>query len=87
MKIEKILACVLGALLILCGVVYFTLPELGEQIYIPPVQSIPKEVEIPDGYKLVENFTDVYYVETENGMRYYWLMKFENGRYGWLEAD
>lgn len=87
MKIEKILACVLGALLILCGVVYFTLPELGEQIYIPPVQSIPEEVEIPDGYKLVENFNDVYYVETEDGIRYYWLMKFENGTYGWQEVD
>lgn len=87
MKIEKILMCVLGLLFILCGVVYFTLPEQGEQIYIPPVQNIPAEVEIPDGYKLVENFNDVYYVETENGIRYYWLMKFENGTYGWQEVD
>ncbi len=87
MKIEKILACVLMALFVLCGIVYFSLPEQGEQIYIPPVQSTPTEVEIPEGYKLVDNFNDVYYVETENGIRYFWLMKFENGTYGWQEVD
>ncbi len=87
MKVEKILACVLAGLLLLCVIVYLTLPEQGEQIYIPPVQSTPEEVDIPDGYKPVENFNDVYYVETEDGIRYFWLMKFENGTYGWQEVD
>lgn len=86
MKVEKILACVLAGLLLLCVIVYLTLPEQGEQIYIPPVQSTPEEVDIPDGYKPVENFNDVYYVETEDGIRYFWLMKFENGTYGWQEV-
>ena len=42
MKIEKILACVVAGLFILCAIVYFTLPEQGEQIYIPGTQSVPE---------------------------------------------
>lgn len=87
MKIEKILACVVIALVILCAIVYFTLPEQGEQIYIPGTQSVPEGVEIPDGYKLVDNYTDVYYVETEDGIKYYWLVQFSDGTYGWQEVD
>ncbi len=87
MKIEKILACVVAGLIILCAIVYFTLPEQGEQIYIPAVESVPEGVEIPEGYKLVDNYTDVYYVETENGIRYYWLVQFNDGSYGWQEVD
>ena len=87
MKIEKILICVLAGLIILCGIVYLTLPEQGEQIYIPGVQSVPEGVEIPDGYKLVDNYTDVYYVETEDGIKYYWLVQFSDGSYGWQEVD
>lgn len=87
MKTEKILVCVLAGLIVICAIVYFTLPEQGEQIYIPPVQSAPENVVIPDGYKPVDNFTDVYYVETQDGYRYYWLVKFEDGSYGWQEVD
>ena len=87
MKIEKILICVLVGLILLCGIVYFTLPEQGEQIYIPATQSVPEGVEIPDGYKLVDNYTDVYYVETEEGIKYYWLVQFSDGTYGWQEVD
>jgi len=87
MKTEKILAGILALLIVLCCVVYFTLPEQGEQIYIPYTESIPEGVEIPDGYKPVENFTDVYYVETEDGKRYYWLVEFSDGSYGWQEVD
>lgn len=87
MKIEKILACVVAALVILCVIVYFTLPEQGEQIYIPGTQSVPEGVQIPDGYKLVDNYTDVYYVETEDGIKYYWLVQFSDGTYGWQEVD
>ena len=87
MKIEKILACVAIALVILCAIVYFTLPEQGEQIYIPYTQSVPEGVKIPDGYKLVDNYTDVYYVETEEGIKYYWLVQFSDGSYGWQEVD
>lgn len=87
MKIEKILICVLVGLILLCGIVYFTLPEQGEQIYIPATQSVPEGVEIPDGYKLVDNYTDVYYVESEEGIKYYWLVQFSDGTYGWQEVD
>ena len=87
MKIEKILVCVVVALVILCVIVYFTLPEQGEQIYIPVTQSVPEGVQIPDGYKLVDNYTDVYYVETEDGIKYYWLVQFSDGTYGWQEVD
>lgn len=58
MKIEKILACVVIGLIILCGIVYFTLPKQGEQIYIPSVESVPEGIEIPEGYKLVDNYPD-----------------------------
>ena len=87
MKIEKILACVVAGLVILCAIVYFTLPEQGEQIYIPRTQSVPEGVEIPDGYKLVDNYTDDYYVETDDGIKYYWLVQFSDGTYGWQEVD
>lgn len=87
MKTEKILICILAALFILCVIVYITLPDQGEQIYIPAVQNIPESVVIPDGYRLVDNFTDVYFVETEDGYKYYWLVKFEDGTYGWQEVD
>lgn len=87
MKIEKILACVVAGLVILCVIVYITLPEQGEQVYIPGTQSVPEGVEIPDGYKLVDNYTDVYYVETEDGIKYYWLVQFSDGSYGWQEVD
>lgn len=87
MKIEKILAYVAIALVILCSIVYFTLPEQGEQIYIPSTQSVPEGVKIPDGYKLVDNYSDVYYVETEEGIKYYWLVQFSDGSYGWQEVD
>lgn len=87
MKIERILACVVAALVILCAIVYFTLPEQGEQIYIPGTQSVPEGVEIPDEYKLVDNYADVYYVETEEGIKYYWLVQFSDGLYGWQEVD
>ena len=87
MKIEKILACVVASLVILCVIVYFTLPEQGEHVYIPGIQTVPEGVEIPDGYKLVDNYSDVYYVETENGIKYYWLVQFSDGTYGWQEVD
>ncbi len=87
MKTEKILACIAVGLVILCVIAYFTLPEQGEQIYIPSVESVPEGLEIPDGYKLVDNYTDVYYVETEDGVKYYWLVRFNDGSYGWQEVD
>lgn len=87
MKTEKILACITAALIILCVIVYLTLPEQGEQVYIPAVESVPEGIEIPEGYKLVDNYTDVYYVETENGIKYYWLVQFSDGTYGWQEVD
>lgn len=88
MKIEKVLGCVLAVLVVLCAIVYFTLPEQGEQIYIPPVKdTLPEGVEIPDGFLPVENFNDVYYVETEDGIRYYLLVQFTDGSYGWQEVD
>lgn len=87
MKIEKILACIAAGLVILCTIVYFTLPKQGEQIYIPSTQTVPEGVEIPEGYKLVDNYTDVYYVETEDGIKYYWLVQFSDGSYGWQEVD
>lgn len=87
MKIEKILACIAAGLVILCAIVYFTLPKQGEQIYIPSTQTVPEGVEIPEGYKLVDNYTDVYYVETEDGIKYYWLVQFSDGSYGWQEVD
>lgn len=87
MKIEKMLAVVLVCLVVLTGIVYFTLPEQGEQIYIPQVERKPVDVEIPEGYKLVENYTDVYFVEKEDGVHYYWLVQFGDGTYGWQEVD
>ena len=87
MKIEKLLACVIVSLIVLCGIVYFTLPEQGEQIYIPAAQSVPEGVEIPEDYNLVDNYTDVYYVETEDGIRYYRLVQFSDGTYSWQEVD
>lgn len=87
MKIEKILACIAVGLVILCAIVYFTLPKQGEQIYIPFTQTVPEGVEIPEGCKLVDNYTDVYYVETEDGIKYYWLVRFSDGSYGWQEVD
>lgn len=68
--------------------VYLTLPQSGEQIYIPPAEhTLPSGVEIPEGYKLVDNYTDVYYSEQEDGIHYYWLVKFSDGTYGWQEVD
>lgn len=87
MKAEKILAVVLAVLIILAVIVYVTLPEGGEQVYIPPSENLPAEVEIPEGYKPVENFTDVYYLETENGIRYFWLVQMSDGTYAWQEVD
>lgn len=87
MKAEKILAVVLAALIVLAVIVYVTLPEDGEQVYIPPSESLPDEVEIPEGYKPVENFTDIYYLETENGIRYFWLVQMSDGSYAWQEVD
>lgn len=88
MKAEKVLLCIAAVLIILCGIVYFTLPEQGEQIYIPSsVQPTPEGFEIPEGYKLVDNFSDVYYVETDEGITYYWLVQFSDGIYGWQEVD
>lgn len=88
MKIEKICAGILLLLVVLFCVVYFTLPEQGEQIYIPQeTSSVTPPIEIPDGYKLVDNYSDVYYVETENGYRFFWLVQFSDGSYGWQELD
>lgn len=87
MRIEKILGCVAAILIILCSIVYLTLPEQGEQVYIPSKQLIPEDVEIPEGYKLVENYTDVYYVESDEGIKYFWLVQFSDGSYGWQEVD
>ena len=72
----------------ICAVVYLTLPKRGEQVYIPPAEhTVPDGVEIPEGYKLVDNYTDVYYSEQEDGIHYYWLVKFSDGSYGWQEVD
>lgn len=88
MKIEKILGIALSALVVICAVVYLTLPKRGEQVYIPPAEhTVPDGVEIPEGYKLVDNYTDVYYSEQEDGIHYYWLVKFSDGSYGWQEVD
>lgn len=87
MKTEKILAAILVVLIVLAVIVYVTLPEDGEQVYIPPSESLPDEVEIPEGYKPVENFTDIYYLETENGIRYFWLVQMSDGSYAWQEVD
>ena len=66
MKLEKILGIALIALIVICFIVYLTLPQSGEQIYIPPAEhTLPSGVEIPAGYKLVDNYTDVYYSEQE----------------------
>lgn len=68
MKIEKILGITLSVLVVICAVVYLTLPKRGEQVYIPPAEhTVPDGVEIPEGYKLVDNYTDVYYSEQEDG--------------------
>ena len=64
-----------------------TLPEQGEQIYIPQETSVPEEIEIPEGYQRVDNYSDVYYTETEDGYRYLWLVQFSDGSYGWQEVD
>ena len=74
MKIEKIAAGVLGLLVAVFFIIYFTLPEQGEQIYIPQETSVPEEIEIPEGYQRVDNYSDVYYTETEDS-------------YGWQEVD
>lgn len=87
MKIEKILACVLAVLVVLTVIVYFTLPEQGEQIYIPQSEHTSEDMEIPEGYQLVDNYTDVYFVEKEDGIHYYWHVKFSDGTYGWQEVD
>ena len=70
MKIEKIAAVVLGLLVAVFFIIYFTLPEQGEQIYIPQETSVPEEIEIPEGYQRVDNYSNVYYTETEDGYRY-----------------
>lgn len=88
MKNEKICAGILLLLVVLFCVVYFTLPKQGEQIYIPQeTNSVTPPIEIPDGYKLVDNYSDVYYVETEDGYRFFWLVQFSDGSYGWQEVD
>lgn len=87
MKIEKIAAGVLGLLVAVFFIIYFTLPEQGEQIYIPQETSVPEEIEIPEGYQRVDNYSDVYYTETEDGYRYLWLVQFSDGSYGWQEVD
>ena len=87
MKVEKIAAGVLTLLVAVFLIVYFTLPEWGEQVYIPQETSMPEGVEIPEGYQLVDNFTDVYYIKTEDGYRYLWLVQFSDGSYGWQEVD
>lgn len=87
MKIEKIAAVVLGLLVAVFFIIYFTLPEQGEQIYIPQKTSVPEEIEIPEGYQRVDNYSDVYYTETEDGYRYLWLVQFSDGSYGWQEVD
>ena len=88
MKLEKILGIAIIALIVICFIVYLTLPQSGEQIYIPPAKhTLPSGVEIPEGSKLVDNYTDVYYSELEDGIHYYWLVKFSDGTYGWQEVD
>ena len=87
MKIEKIAAGVLGLLVAVFFIIYFTLPEQGEQIYLPQETSVPEEIEIPEGYQRVDNYSDVYYTETEDGYRYLWLVQFSDGSYGWQEVD
>ncbi len=87
MKIEKICVGILLLQITLFCVVYFTLPEQGEQIYIPQETSVTPPIEIPDGYHLVDNYSDVYYIETENGYRYFWLVQFSDGSFGWQEVD
>ena len=87
MKIEKIAAGVLGLLVAVFFIIYFTLPEQGEQIYIPQKTSVPEEIEIPEGYQRVDNYSNVYYTETEDGYRYLWLVQFSDGSYGWQEVD
>lgn len=87
MKIEKICAGILLLLVTLFCVVYFTLPEQGEQIFIPQETIVAPPIEIPDGYHLVDNYSDVYYIETDEGYRYFWLVQFSDGSYGWQEVD
>ena len=87
MKIEKIAAVGLGLLVAVFFIIYFTLPEQGEQIYIPQETSVPEEIEIPAGYQRVDNYSNVYYTETEDGYRYLWLVQFSDGSYGWQEVD
>lgn len=86
MKIEKIAAGVLGLLVAVFFIIYFTLPEQGEQIYIPQETSVPEEIEIPEGYQRVYNYSDVYYTETEDGYRYLWLVQFSDGQL-WLAGS
>ncbi len=87
MKIEKICVGILLLQITLFCVVYFTLPEQGEQIYIPQETSVTPPIEIPDGYHLVGHYSDVYYIETENVYRYFWLFQFSDGSFGWQEFD
>ncbi len=88
MKLEKILILAVILIVIISGIVYFTLPEVGERVFIPQItEEVPDEVVIPEGYKKVDNFDDVYYLETENGIRFFWLVKYTDGTYGWQEVD
>ena len=64
----------------------FLSQEDGEDVYVRS-SALPSGVEIPAGYKLVDNYTDVYYSEQEDGIHYYWLVKFSDGTYGWQEVD
>ena len=35
----------------------------------------------------MDNYSNVYYTETEDGYRYLWLVQFSDGSYGWQEVD
>ncbi len=88
MKLEKFLILAIVLIAIISGIVYFTLPEAGERVFIPQItEDIPDEIVIPEGYKKVDNFDDVYYLETEDGIRFFWLVKYTDGTYGWQEVD
>ena len=53
MKLEKILGIALIALIVICFIVYLTLPQSGEQIYIPPAEhTLPSGVEYRRGTSL-----------------------------------
>ncbi len=88
MKLEKILISIIALVILVSLIVYFTLPEQGERVYIPKAsEELPAQIEIPEGYKKVDNFDDVYYIETDNGYRFFWLVEFQDGTYGWQEVD